>query len=470
MFDVNPIIATDSYKVSHYKQYPKGTQHVFSYLEPRKGGAYPEVVAFDARQYYFREALRPVTWDDIAEAKEVFTAHFGNPELFNEAGWKHIMYKHEGRLPLRIRAVPEGTRVPIDNVLMTVENTDPAVPWLTNYAETRLMQMWYPITVATLSADCRQRILAYLQRTGTPELIDFKLHDFGYRGVSSQESAAIGGLAHLVNFMGSDTLAAIMFGRKYYKCPAAGFSIPAAEHSTITSWGRLREVDAYRNMLTAYPEGLVAVVSDSYNIYDACDFLWGEVLRDEVLVRKGTLVIRPDSGNPVEVVPKVLDILGARFGYTLNQNHYRVLPEQVRVIQGDGVNPESISEILKTIARAGWSADNIAFGMGGALLQQVNRDTCRFAFKCSSITIDGVEQDVYKSVATDPTKASKRGRITLYKECNGFGFTTDRRFANVGPDYRDAFEEVFLNGETLVSDSLDTIRKRAYFGYNPFAV
>jgi nicotinamide phosphoribosyltransferase len=286
-------------------------------------------------------------------------------------------------------------------------NTDRAVPWLTNYVETRLSEMWYPITVATLSHACRKLILKHLKLSGTPEDIDFKLVDFGYRGVSSKESAMLGGMTHLVNFKVSDTIAAVLGAQKYYGEKMAATAIPAAEHFTITSSGREHEVDAYRNMLEQFPTGPVAVVSDSYNIYDACEHLWGETLHDEVMAREGVLIIRPDSGHPPNVVLKCLEILGHKFGTTVNAKGFKVLDPHVRVIQGDGVDLKGIGDVLDRLHQYGWSADNVAFGMGGGLLQKVNRDTLSFAFKCSTVTVNGVDRPVFKC----PVAAHRRATL-----------------------------------------------------------
>ena len=203
--------------------------------------------------------------------------------------------------------------MPTHNVLMTVENTDPVCFWLTNWLETLLVHAWYPSTVATQSREMKRILLRYLEATGDPGLIDFKLHDFGCRGVSSLESAGIGGAAHLVNFLGTDNLPALELLAETYGAECGGFSLPASEHSTITSWGEAHELDAMRNMLAQYPDGLVACVSDSYDVYRACAEYWGGALREAVLARPGTLVIRPDSGDPASVVCRVLDILGDAF-------------------------------------------------------------------------------------------------------------------------------------------------------------
>ena len=430
----NLLLLTDSYKVSHDKQYPLGTEHIYSYLESR-GGVFDKTVFFGL-QYYLKKYLQMsvISEANIIEANDMYKEHFGQ-NLLNIDGWYKVLDNHYGRLPLSIHAVPEGSIHPIGTPLMTVENTDPEIPWLTNWFETLLSQIWYTTTVATQSYYMKQTLLDALKKTGTPEDIGFKLHDFGFRGVSSVETAGLGGTGHLVNFVGTDNVAALKIAKEYYGAKCAGFSIPATEHSTITSWEKDNEIDAFRNILKRYPTGLVACVSDSYDIYNACKKLWGEELYDEVMSRDGTLVVRPDSGNPLEVVPKCLEILGKKFGYTKNDKGYKVLDPHVRLIQGDGINRNSIGDILNVINELGWSADNIAFGSGGALLQNLNRDTNMFAFKCSSATVNGIERDVYKAPITSAVKESKRGRF-------------------------EGLTEVFRDGEILVSTTLDEIRER----------
>jgi nicotinamide phosphoribosyltransferase len=371
---------------------------------------------FYGLQAILKEYLtKPITHADIDEARDLFAAH-GEP--FNETGWRYIVDTHGGLLPLRIRAVPGGTVVPTHQVLVTIESTDPMAYWVPSYIETMLLRLWYPVTVATISWHVKQTIRQFLERTSdTPEAqLPFKLHDFGARGVSSAESAALGGSAHLVNFMGTDTVSGLLAARAYYHEPMAGFSIPAAEHSTITSWGREHEVDAYRNMLRQFgrPGAIVAVVSDSYDIFHAIREHWGKTLREEVIRSGATLVVRPDSGDPVAVVHQCLELLDEAFGHTVNGKGYKVL-EHVRVIQGDGINPNSIRAILERVTSAGYATDNIAFGMGGGLLQQLNRDTQKFALKCSAARVGGTWIDVWKDPVTDKGKSSKRGRMTLLR-------------------------------------------------------
>lgn len=458
----NFLLKTDSYKATHFKQYAPGTRTVYSYFESR-GGKFSETT-FALLQYVLKRHFEGprITPGAIDEAIALYTAHFGTGEHINRDGWTHVWYDHGGKLPLSIRAVPEGTSVPTHNVLMTVENTCPRCFWLTNYAETLLVQTWFPTTVATLSREIKRVILNALKRTGDPGLIDFKLHDFGFRGVSSCESAAIGGAAHLINFKGTDTIPALTLLRDYYQQDAiAGFSIPASEHSTITSWGQANETDAFRNMLTQYPTGLIACVSDSFDIWKACSEKWGGELRDKVLERDGCLVVRPDSGDPPKVVIGVLYALGEAFGFSHNKKGYKVLNPKIRVIQGDGVNLDSITEILRRMGEMGWSADNIAFGMGGALLQKLDRDTQKFAFKCSYV--NGAhghgfwERDVFKQPVTDPGKDSKRGKLALVKRDDGFHTQPQ----SLTPAGEDQLVEVFRDGELTRRWRLDEVRGRA---------
>eukprot|EP01061_Rhynchopus_euleeides_P019890 TRINITY_DN3261_c1_g2_i1.p1 TRINITY_DN3261_c1_g2~~TRINITY_DN3261_c1_g2_i1.p1 ORF type:complete len:504 (+),score=198.08 TRINITY_DN3261_c1_g2_i1:89-1513(+) len=468
--DDNIILLTDSYKISHFKQYPQGTTKVYSYFESR-GGKYPATVFFGL-QYMMMKHLEGVrvTKEGIDEAEEVTASHFPPGTVFNRAGWEYIIEKHGGRLPIVIKAVPEGTVVDVKNVLMTIENTDPECYWLTNYVETLLVQTWYPMTVATHSRACKKAILDALRKSGDPAGISFKLHDFGFRGVSSCETAGIGGCAHLVNFLGTDTVAGILVAKRAYEakisaaegaCP--GYSIPASEHSTMTAWGRNKEGDAFENMLDVYQNGLVACVSDSYNVFDACERLWGERLKDKIMKRDGTLVIRPDSGDPVETSLRLLEILADKFGAVTNEKGYKVLDSHVRLIWGDGIDYESLQAITEKLMAAGWSIDNIAFGSGGGLLQKLHRDTQKCAFKCSHATVNGESIDVFKDPITDPGKVSKKGRLALHKDESGKWYT--RQHADEpSPDAQDHLVEVFRDGKILRKYNFDDVKQRAAEG------
>lgn len=768
------LMHVDSYKNSHYQQYRDGTEYISSYIEARSDKSYPYALFFGLQTILPK--LKCPTIAEVIQANEILTSHGIE---FNLKGWVEIAAL--GYLPIRIQAVKEGTIVPNHNVLIQVINTDPRFPWLTSFIETMLLRIWYPITVATRSKFIKNILLDSLIETGDPSLINFKLHDFGFRGVSSEESGCIGGTAHLVNFMGTDTLGALVTAREVYGETMAGYSIPAAEHSTITSWGANdsflgAEVAAYDNMLTKFlkPGKMVAVVSDSYDLMYAVKEIWGKRFKERIIASGGTLVIRPDcyddrtevltyegwklfsdvtsdtligqvgndltlsfvkpskivnekysgdmvaftdqkgrvdllvtpnhrmvvlnndkittelakdvsfyynkniprtvysnsgenitpyerfliafqadgsfpsgfdkietnicghisarfnfqkqrkinrlikicemanlyftiseepsrgkklkqktiyvrvpvdkplskrfdwfnpnekgyewgrsfiseilqwdgsirdsgrgkydttdefnadvvqlvatksgygctfgkytdnrsvkfsdvfslsitnktviggqsikketvtyngtihcvtvpsgmllvrrnkrivvcgnSGDPTMVPLEVIEQLGRDFGYTVNDKGYKVLPSCVRVIQGDGVNENSIRTCLENINVEGWSTDNITFGMGGELLQTVNRDTLGFAMKANAgKDKTGFWYDIYKNPKTDPSKASKKGRLALIKTDEGFKTELE---VNV-PKERNLLDDVFVNGKILRYQTLAEIR------------
>jgi nicotinamide phosphoribosyltransferase len=453
----NIILNTDSYKASHWLQYPPGTEYVYSYIESR-GGLHDATVFFGL-QAFIKEYLvgAAFTQEDIDEAEEFFKAH-GEP--FNREGWQYILDWHEGELPVRIEALPEGMVVPVGTPLVTIVNTDPKCFWLTSYLETALLRaVWYPTTVATISHHIKQIIKRELEDTGDVSGLPFKLHDFGARGVSSNESAALGGMAHLVNFQGSDTVQGVIAANRYYNEKMAAFSIPAAEHSTITTWGKTTEGEtaAYANMVAKYgkPGSIFAVVSDSYDIYKACEHIWGEALKQQVVDSGATLVVRPDSGDPVAVTLRCIQILDEKFGHTVNDKGFKVL-NNVRLIQGDGVNPSSIEAILMNFKAHGYSADNIAFGMGGALLQHMNRDTQEFAMKASAIMVNGEWRDVSKNPIGQSSKKSKGGRFTVLRGNKREGEAWET--IPYDPDVESLLALVFENGRLLRDTNLSQVR------------
>lgn len=407
---MNMILNTDSYKLSQFVQYPPNTTNVHSYIEARKPNV--EVLWFGLQAFLKQYLSEPITLKDIRTAEFIAKKH-GVP--FNSDGWHYILKIHKGMMPVVIRSVPEGTVVPGSNVLLTIEATDPKCFWLVSYLETALLRAtWYPTTVASNSFYLKKIIKSYMDKTADYEPLElmFKLHDFGARGVSSAESAALGGMAHLVNFYGTDTITGILAAMNWYGSDVCGFSIPASEHSTITSWGKENEVKAFDNMLNQFsgPDKIVACVSDSWDIYNAASNLWGTQLADKVKNTGGTLVVRPDSGDPLTVPVKVISILMDKFGYSTNSKGFKVLPNYIRVIQGDGIDTESLPMILRNMYLEGLSASNIAFGMGAGMLQKVDRDTYDFAMKCSAVRIGDTWNPVWKESSGKP---SKKGRLRL---------------------------------------------------------
>ncbi len=413
----NLILLSDAYKYGHHEQYPPGTTEVYSYFEARSGATHDEIVFFGT-QYFLSRYLsgQVVTREKIDEAAELIGGVLGEGGFYRE-GWEHILKEHGGRLPIEIWAIPEGSVVSPGTPMLAIRNTDPKCWWLTNFLETLLSHLWYPSTVATVSRELRKELRHHLTNTGcedTSNVLQFMLHDFGCRGVSSMESAGLGGAAHLLSFRGTDTIPGVKLLKDYYRPldEFVGGSVVATEHSTMTSWGEGGELDAYRNVLERNPDSVVSIVSDSWDLYNAAENLFGIELHDLIVNRNGRTVIRPDSGDPIETNLKLIEILGKKFGFTKNYMGYKVLPDYLRILQGDGMTPESIRRLLFAAKDAGWAAENWVLGMGGGLLQRgLDRDTERFAFKCSHVVVNGEGRDVFKRPATDPSKNSKRGYL-----------------------------------------------------------
>lgn len=417
---INPII-TDSYKYSHFNMYPKDMIGMYSYIESR-GGMYPETLFFGMRNYLQEYLSSPFTKADLDYVDEIITEHMPSIK-FNRAGWNHILNKHGGHLPIRIRSVKEGTVVPTHNVLVTVESTDPMVPWVVGHVETSLLRVWYPTTVATRSMFIKRTIEEAMRETADGESmagLPYMLHDFGMRGAPGQQAAGISGAAHLINFVGTDNVDALMYLNKIYGRADYGRSIAATEHTVMTSYGRDHEIDAYINVIDTYgiPGAVVSIVGDSYDIFNVCDHILPQ-LKDKILNCGARIVLRPDSGDPVMILPRILKSLEKTFGTTINSKGYKVLHPSIRVIWGDGINESSIMSMIDMLKHTQFSVENIVFGCGGYLLQGLTRDTNKFAMKTSSVNRNGIWVDVSKNPVTDFNKRSRSGRVTLYRNNEG---------------------------------------------------
>lgn len=462
---INRILATDSYKPSHAALYPPGTTSIYSHFMAR-GGDFDATTWFGIQGVVKEFLTTPVTAEEVKYGCDRLAEHVG-PHVSEpmRKRWMRLVEKHGGKFPIIIKAAPEGTTVPIKNVLMTVENTDPEFFWLTGYLETLLSRVWYPTTVCTHSREMKKLIHASLVKTGTPEAIDFKLHDFGGRGVSSSESAAIGGTAHLVNFRGSDTMEALEFAKKYYNCHMAGFSIAATEHGPTTSWGQENEAAFAEHVLDTYPDSPVAMVIDSYDDENFCKNILGGKLRNKILARKPEhfVVARPDSGEPNLKVVEASNWLSSSFGRTINSKGYKVLPPQIRGIYGDGIDYAEMKRIIYALESEGWSMDNWAFGEGGGLLQKCNRDTHHHAYKVCHVVVNGESRDVFKAPKGMPLKASRKGRMKLVLDYTWKDKVVGPVFVTVSEsDPRpDVLREIYRDGELLIDETLDTIRDRA---------
>jgi len=462
---INMSILTDAYKETHYRLLDPDIEYVYSYLESRgvnDKGVAPETLFFGLQMLMKTYMEGEVINQNMIEEGREFCKNLFGDDYFNYDGFTKLIAKHGGKLPVRIKALPEGIVVPSHNILVSIENTDPEFPWLVNFLETILLNgTWYPITVATTSYAIKKLILKYAEITGGSDFVYFHLNDFGYRGCSSIETAGIGGAAHLVNFYGTDTLRGIQYANFYYKaketCKTVGMSVPASEHSATIGWGKNREKEAYEHFMKAYPNGILSIVSDSYDLYNAVDKIFGQELKNMIFERNGQLVVRPDSGYPPQVALQTIKLLDKYFGSETNTMGFKTLNNKVRVIYGDFIRYGMIDDILSNLMEAGYSTDNIVFGMGGALLQQVHRDTYKFAFKTSAVKRkeSTTWTDAKKEPSTDAGKNSKAGRMILTQDENGEFHTELETPFNKD---KDILVTVFENGKIVKEWNFAEIR------------
>ena len=463
--NTNIIMMSDSYKYSHWKQYPENMVSMFDYAEARSDKVYDKTVFFGLQYYIEKYLSTPITIRDIEEAQDFASGH-GIP--FNTEDWLYILNYHNGMLPVRIRAVKEGSVIPTKNVLFTVESTDPKVPWVAGFLETLLMKVWYTSNIATRSYYIKELISKYWKETvdeNEQTGVLFSFHNFGDRGSSSVESAGIGGVAHLTQFMGTDNFNSLRYANKYYNEPSAGVSIPATEHSTTTAWGKENEYDMIMNHIETNKDvGLIAAVSDSYDYLKTVDVLTSGEFKEKIESDEyPVFVIRPDSGNPNEMVSKTLDIIEKnKVQFTMNSKGYKVL-NKYRIIWGDGIDEDAIRGMLNLLKERGYAASNISFGSGGWLMQSHTRDSQGWAVKCSSITVkEGnkeIQRDVFKDPITDKKKVSKKGRVTTYKRPDGTYFVdTIGSIDSANENATDILETVYEDGIVMNKVSLSEVR------------
>jgi len=466
----NIIMDSDSYKYSHPDQYPTNMVEMYDYAEAR---IKDDFTIFFGLQYIIKNTLcTPITVEDVQEAAEYAEFH-GIP--FETDGWMYIATELKGKLPVKIKAAPEGSKIPTKMVLFTVQSTDKKVPWVASWLETSLMRVWYTSNIATYSYKVKEMLMSYAEATQENPFVDYQFHNFGSRGSSSAESAMIGGMAHITQFSGTDNFSAIKAASEFYNVPkeqrgTIAHSIPASEHSAVTSWSKEGEFKMVNHFLDKNKgRAIMACVADSYDFFNFVDV----VTSDEEIVGKiesdeyPTFVIRPDSGNPEEIIPKMLDIMEKNeVLFTVNSKGYRVF-NKYRIIWGDGIEMKSMKTMLDILVTRGYSSENIAFGMGGGLMQgngevSNNRDTQAWAIKCSSITLsDGSEIDVFKDPITAPDKKSKKGKVTTYYNPATKIYFVDKINIDFDNGSRDILETVYENGEMKKEYSFDEVRNNS---------
>lgn len=433
---MNLLLSTDVYKVGHMEQYPEGTSKVYSYLCARKdfGSVHIDKVVFFGLQYYLKKYLtQGVSHEDVEEFIDVYRNIVPLPQTTID---RLKALADLGYLPLKIKALPEMKAYPLQTPLMTITNTHPDFYWLVNYIEGLMLKLWYPCSVATRSKQYYGLAKQYAVDTcDSNDHLPYCVHDFGYRSVSSEESAALGAAAHLLKFSGSDTILGEHLLRNYYGVAKAQ-SVPASEHSVMCSLGKEREFEAFERMLDIYPTGIVSIVSDTYDLWNVLtNFV--DKLKGRILERDGKVVFRPDSGSPFHIIngdphsdseaarKGALRLLWDSFGGTINRKGYRVLNPKVGLIYGDGMFYERYLEILEGMKNQGFASSNLVIGVGGLLLQNHSRDDFGFAQKTTYIEVNGRPRNVYKDPITDRKKKSHKGllmvelgeEVKVFEEC-----------------------------------------------------
>jgi nicotinamide phosphoribosyltransferase len=466
---MNPLLGTDVYKMGHMEQYKPGTTETYSYLIARTERTYSHTVFFALRYWlktYLTRRLTPEMGEEFLENRQAILGS-NSPEIVRKV---QALCKL-GYFPIEVKAVKEGTVMPVRNVLMTLRNTLPEFEWVPGFLESLIIKIWDAISTASCSFTYRQIVNAMYERTVQSELMflqEFAVHDFGYRGSKSEEEAAITGGGHLLSFTGSDTVPAREWLIRNYNADRKSpfiLSVPASEHSVMCSFGRGDEIDAFRNMLRLYPEGIVSIVSDTYNVYHVCskDGFAG-MLKDEILARPegSKVVFRPDSGDPEKVIcgdpdapvgsnewKGVLRLLEEVFGSEVNSKGFKQLNPKVGLIYGDGMYLGRYVRTLARLEEMGYATSNLVIGVGG-ILRNHSRDSMGFALKATHVVNDGVSVDIEKDPVTDPKKKSHKGLMYLERDVDGAYRTVDQ--CTEEEEQGGLLEVAFRDGEMIGED------------------
>jgi nicotinamide phosphoribosyltransferase len=470
----NILLMTDVYKLGHMRMYKPGTTKVYSYLCARSTKK-EEKALFFGLQPYIKQLEKGISKENAEEFFSYYT------EILGAQPPQDIVQKINnlvklGYIPLEIKAVPEGTYLDNKNVLVTVTNTHPEFYWVVGFFESLLLKVWNTTSVATLSHKFKRIVTEFTKETSDSDfLLPFLVHDFGYRGVSSEQTAELSGAAHLVNFAGTDTVPAVKFLKQNYNATGlVGASVPASEHSIHCSFGPTEqdELDYVNNMLDLNPTGIVSVVSDAYDYFRMLTVTLPKV-KDRILSRQGKYVVRPDSGDPMKILcgddsapigsvenKGTFRILEEIFGATINSKGYKELNPNVGVIYGDGMYFDRYKSILEKMKEMGYANTNLVIGIGGLLLQQHNRDDLGFAFKATYAEINGQATELFKDPATDPGKKSHKGLLQLLKDASGKYITIDQVSWDEEQNYS-LLETVFKDGKVVKEYTLQEIRDRA---------
>jgi len=514
---MNPLLLTDGYKTGHHQQYPKGTTLVYSNFTPRSNKYAPkgcnEVVVFGT-QMVMQQLHDAFQNDFFSRPKEEVCGEMKN-ELSMYLGTDYDVSHFEalydlGYLPICVKALPEGTKVPMKVPVLTIYNTHPDFYWVTNYLETILSNlMWKPMTSATIAYQYRKVLTKWMEKTDKERawFIDWQGHDFSMRGMDSVDAVISSGLGHLTSFLGSDSLPTIYGARKYYNATGQVCgSVNATEHSVMCAGGKEDEVDTFRRLLETYPTGILSVVSDTWDLWKVCTEHI-VTLKEEILARDGKLVIRPDSGDPVDIicgasitktnihgdndvitylgkvaeinptdeylnkpeVKGVIELLWDVFGGTVNEQGYKVLDPHIGAIYGDSITIDRADEICKRLEAKGFASTNIVLGVGSFTYQYNTRDTFGFAMKATYVEVNKPKfegdfnpegREIFKDPITDDgTKKSATGLLAVFEnEINGTYELVDHCDWNT--ENRSELKVIYENGKFTNRVTLEEIRER----------
>lgn len=470
---INPFLLTDVYKMGHMEQYPEGTTKVYSYLIARSGKVLPKVLWFGLQPLLMEYlSIKPEKWmvDEFLEyRKEILGSDL------NDKSTK-LLYDlvDLGYFPIKVKALEEGTVIPTKNVLMTLTNTHPDFPWIVGFFESMLLKVWNTATVASYDLKLFNLTKRFSDLTCDNDgHLPFSIHDFGYRGCSSEETAALAGMCHLILHLGTDTVPCIRAVKRYYGGATGpiGLSVPATEHSVMCAFGPENEFEAFENLFKLYPTGFLSIVSDTYNLWNVLTN-FTDRLYDQILARDGRVVFRPDSGDPEKVIcgdpsapegsPEnkgALRILAEKFGTTLNEKGYKVLNPKVGLIYGDGMYYERFERILTNLQEMGFASSNLVVGIGGLLLQNHSRDEQGYAIKATYAEVNGEVRELLKDPVTDPGKRSHKGLIQLTKDSEGNFVTKDQ--CTWEEEAGGLLETVFVDGKITKTVNFDQVRANA---------
>ncbi len=480
---MNPLLYTDGYKVDHRRQYPNKTTLVYSNWTPRKSRIDGiEEVVFFGLQYFIKKYIMEDFEKNFfaqpkAEIAKKYSRRINNYLGENSVGIHHIEDLHDlGYLPMAIKALPEGVSVPIRVPMMTMYNTLPEFFWLTNYFETLLSTtLWMPCNSATIAKEYRKILDNYAQETSSmPEFVDWQGHDFSMRGMAGLEAAIMSSAGHLLSFTGTDTIPTVDFLETYYNANSdtelVGGSVAATEHSVMCMGTNTGEQETFKRLITeVYPNGIVSIVSDTWDLWKVLTTYLPN-LKEEVLARDGKVVIRPDSGDPVDIIcgnpsgtseeerKGVIQLLWETFGGTTNEKGYKELDGHIGAIYGDSITLDRATQICERLKQSGFASTNVVLGIGSFTYQYNTRDTFGFAMKATYGEVDGEGREIYKDPITDDgTKKSAKGLLKIIKQNGSYELIDQVGWKD---EQQGELREVYRDGKLLVDDNLTAIRER----------